>query len=97
MVLSRKANDQNRTILVIYSNHPPTNFGIITDSKACGTIAGFSVLLDLKSERIFDHRADPQVADIAPGVAAPVDRDVAIARHRVVGFEREGQILNRIC
>ena len=30
MVLSRKANDQNRTILVIYSNHPPTNFGIIT-------------------------------------------------------------------
>ena len=30
MVLSRKANDQNRTILVIYSNHRPTSFGIIT-------------------------------------------------------------------
>ena len=33
MVLSRKANDQNRTILVIYSNHPPTNFGIITYTR----------------------------------------------------------------
>lgn len=31
MVLSRKANDQNRTILVIYSNHRPTSFGIITE------------------------------------------------------------------
>ena len=30
MVLSRKANDQNRTILVICSNHRPTSFGIIT-------------------------------------------------------------------
>lgn len=33
MVLSRKANDQNRTILVIYSNHRPTSFGIITIKK----------------------------------------------------------------
>ena len=29
MVLSRKANDQNYTILVIYSNHKPTDLGII--------------------------------------------------------------------
>ena len=36
MVLSRKANDQNRTILVIYSNHPPTNFGIITNRNDSG-------------------------------------------------------------
>lgn len=39
MVLSRKANDQNRTILVIYSNHRLTSFGIITknpDLRAAG-------------------------------------------------------------
>ena len=30
MELSREANDQNYTILVIYSNASPTTFGIIT-------------------------------------------------------------------
>ena len=37
MVLSRKANDQNCTILVIYSNHRPTSFGIITFFLAAAT------------------------------------------------------------
>ena len=41
MVLSRKANDQNRTILVIYSNHPPTNFGIITKIASVSKVTIF--------------------------------------------------------
>lgn len=51
MVLSRKANDQNRTILVIYSNHRPTSFGIIT--KTAEEIFRYFLRCVIRQTRLF--------------------------------------------
>ena len=57
MELSRKANDQNYIILVIYSNASPTTFGIITlyigqEYYSAGTVVEPPELLMLRSEGV---------------------------------------------